>query len=465
MKWINKNLSIGILILVLTLAPIPVWGQTAGKVTTEDAARAVQEMMEEIMTRYVGSEVTPEMLRDAALKGMFGILDDYSEYYTPKEYQDFVTSLSGEFVGVGIQIHMKEENIEVVRPLKDSPGAKAGILAGDIIQKVDGKEIQGLSLDQVVSMIRGKQGSKVKLTVRRGTQTKEFTITRALIKDAGIHVQTISEIFPKTSKDATKHMRYIAITSFNAQVAEDLRRELRQATAQGVTHILFDVRDNPGGYLDQVIEICKMLVPKGPIVHTVTKEGDMETFSSSLQKVPFNMVVLINGNSASASEIFAGALKDSGAGTLVGQTTFGKGIVQQTGTIDGNLMYKMTIQEYLTRNQNHIHKKGIEPDIKIEFPTLLEATSKPLKIKDTGKAVEKVEKILQFLGYDVGVVDERFDTKTHTAVFDFQNLYKLPATGQVDKDTIKKINEVVGKALQEKDRVLEKGYEILKQMK
>jgi carboxyl-terminal processing protease len=264
---------IGILLIaVLSFSSLPVFAADK-EGSTEEAAKDIQKMMDMILKTYAGGDVDEQILLDGAMKGMFDTLDDYSVYYTPEEYEEFSEDVSGEFGGIGIKFHKKGDYIEASAVLPETPAEISGLKAGDIIEKVNGKSIKGWNTKKVVSVIRGKVGTKVELSIRRGVQIIEISITRGLIKINPIIVKNVSDLLENIGEKEDKAVRYIRITDFNANVASYLKKEIKKAKQEGVEGLLLDVRDNPGGYLSQVIEICRMLVPEGPVIHMVTKSG------------------------------------------------------------------------------------------------------------------------------------------------------------------------------------------------
>lgn len=299
--------------------------------------------------------------QDGMLKGLFASLGDpYSVYMNKKEFDDLMVHTSGTYGGIGvIMTPGKDGFITVVSPIEDTPGEKSGMKAGDKILKVNGLEVTAEKLDEAVAMIKGEAGSKVNLTVFRPDSDKTFGVD---IVRENIRLKTVkSEIL----KD---NIGYLRISMFDEQTAKDFKTHLRRLEKANISGLIIDLRNNPGGLLDQCTEIADELLGKGTIVYTQDRSGKREYLKSGESKVNFPYVLLVNKGSASASEILAGAVKDTKSGELIGTTTFGKGLVQQVKPLNDGSGFKLTTAQYFTPNGIYIHGKGIEPNIIIDIP-------------------------------------------------------------------------------------------------
>ena len=325
--------------------------------------RAVQV----VKGQYVGTAEGP-LLMTGSLKGMVNSLGDpYSVYLDPKMYSELMLETKGSFGGVGIVLGVKEKQLTVVAPIEGTPAEAAGILSGDLIVKIDGQDTKDMALDEAVGKIRGKEGSKVTLTIQRtGKEVQEYSLTRATIV-----LKSVS------GKILENGIGYIRLSMFSETTGNDFTQKMNELTEQGMTSLILDLRNNPGGLIGESVKVARLLVPQGPIVSVIGKDGERETSQSYLEKTPLPLVVLINGGSASASEIVAGAIQDTGAGKLVGVKTFGKGSVQRIIPLDKDSAVKITIAEYHTPKDRSIHGKGIEPDIVVEMPKDKDAKSDP----------------------------------------------------------------------------------------
>jgi len=295
-----------------------------------------------------------------AVSGMVNSLGDpYSTFLTPEENSALDEDLKGVFGGIGAEVGYRDNAITVIAPLKGSPSEKAGLLAGDLIAEVDGKSTEGLNVDDVVKMIRGDKGTSVKVTVVRGKETLSFDIVRDTIVD-------------KTVKWEMKEgqVAYIEITQFKQDTAKELDAQIGDILAQDPKSIVLDLRNNPGGYLNVVVDVAGRFIDEGQtVVIEESGKGEPKVYKASGGKRFNNLpiAVLVNEGSASAAEILAGALKDNKLGTLVGKKTFGKGLVQGISELGDGSALKITVAKWMTPNGNNINKDGIAPDVEVEF--------------------------------------------------------------------------------------------------
>lgn len=327
-----------------------------------DNAQFIQKFLHlknQIESNYY-QEVDEQVLLDGALKGLFeAVGDPYTTYYDQKQFQGYLEQMENTYVGIGVVVSMDEDDlVTVVSPINGSPGQKAGILPGDKILKVDGVDIAGWTLEEVVAKIKGEEGTEVTLTLLKkvdGTTTDK-TLVREEIVVESVSSQVIDGI------------GYLSISQFEPYTTDEFEKQLEALLEQNVSGIVFDLRDNPGGMLDVVVDILDRIMGESIIVYTQDRQGNQEfERSTDQEKVELPMAVLINEGSASASEIFAGALQDTGEAVIVGTTSFGKGIVQRMSDMNDGTGYKITVSEYFTPNGRNIHGIGIEPDVKVEI--------------------------------------------------------------------------------------------------
>ena len=356
----QRKIIIGAILLVVVTFTITAGGALylfGQMVPDTTGAIRLMRAVDVVRSRYI-EEVPVETLMNGAIKGMINSLGDpYSIYMDPKMYREFRMETEGSFSGVGIVISVKDKQLIVVAPIEGTPGEKAGIRSGDQIMKIDGKDTKELALDEAVGKIRGKEGTDVVLTMRRGETVKDYTLTRA-----NIQIRTVS------GKLLPDKIAYIRLSMFNEQTAGDFAKQYEALEAQGMKALILDLRDNPGGLLDSSVRVSGKLVPKGPVVSVVTRDGQTETHRSSLEAVKYPLAVLVNGGSASASEIVAGAVQDTGSGTLIGTKTFGKGSVQSILKLGNDTAIKLTIAKYATPKNRFINGIGITPDLVVEMP-------------------------------------------------------------------------------------------------
>lgn len=328
-----------------------------------DIISALNKYRSIINKNYLG-EIDEEKLKEGAIKGYIESLGDpYTEYISKEDLKDYLEETMGNFVGIGIYMtkNTEQNKIQVLSPIKNSPAEKAGILPGDFIISVDGVNYDADDLSVVSSKIKGDESKTVKLEILRGTETKTFEIKRENIK-----------INPVEGKVIENQIGYIQFSSFDEETAEEFKKEFEKLQKQGIQSLIIDLRNNGGGIVDEALEIADYIVEKDKVLLYEVDKNNNEIQRKSKKDPIINMpiVVLTNGNTASSSEILAGALKDLGKAKIVGTKTYGKGIIQKIITIpEYGSGIKVTSEKYLTPNKTEIHKIGIEPDEKVELPS------------------------------------------------------------------------------------------------
>lgn len=328
-------------------------------IITKDVVQKA-ESIQKVIEQYYLEEEQVQDVQEGVYKGMLEALGDpYSVYYTKEEYDSFQESYEGQYCGIGASLIQNAETgiITIVKAFDGSPAKEAGLQTDDIIYKVNGEEVTGVDLTEVVSRVKGVENTTVKLTILRDNQEQEMEIVRKTISVPTVEYEMLEN-----------KMGYIMISEFDEITLQQWNEAYEALKNQGMTSLIVDLRNNPGGGLSVVSSILDTILPEGTIVYHEDKYGHREEYTSDEEhKIEVPLAVLVNGNSASASEIFAGAVKDYGIGILIGTTTFGKGIVQQMiGLGDGSAM-KVTISKYYTPSGVCIHGTGIEPDITLEF--------------------------------------------------------------------------------------------------
>lgn len=310
---------------------------------------------------YIG-DVDEEALEEGIYKGYIqGLEDPYSVYYNEEETKDLYETTEGEYSGIGAVLSQDLESgvITLVQIYEDSPAAKAGLKDNDILTKVGDIEVTDMDLSEVVTYIKGEKGTDVDLTVLRGEDAEEITVTAT--RDT-VEAQTVKYEMLEGQTG------YLSVSEFDSVTYAQYEEALNELTAQGMTGLIVDLRNNPGGNLNTVCEMLDLVLPKGTIVYTEDKDGKRETATSDDEhQINVPMVVLVNGNSASASEIYAGAIQDYGIGKIVGTQTYGKGVVQQIFDLGDGTSVKLTIAEYFTPNGRSIDGEGITPDVEVEY--------------------------------------------------------------------------------------------------
>lgn len=319
-------------------------------------------VIEETIDEYFLEEANRSQLENGIYEGMMMALEDpYSEYYSVEELKELQMSTEGIYYGIGAYISKAatDEFCTISGVIEDTPAQEADLRAGDIIYEVDGISAQGMETTEVVALIKGEEGTEVVLTLVREGESDYLKIP---VERRKIESPTVSNEMLENG------IGYIEITEFDDVTEDQFAEALAECKGNGMKALILDLRSNPGGNLSTVCELCRMLLPKGMIVYTEDKYGKRDEYTSDgLRQLKVPAVVLVNGYSASASEIMAGAMKDHGIATIMGTTTFGKGIVQRVISLSDGSAVKLTVSKYYTPNGNDIHEKGIEPDIVVEF--------------------------------------------------------------------------------------------------
>ena len=340
-----------------------------------------------IIDKYYLGEVDEEKLKEGAIKGYIeGLEDPYTEYISKEEMKDYLEDTMGNFVGIGIYMVKNTEanKVQVLAPIKNSPAEKAGILPGDLIVAVDGVNYTGDDMSVVSSKIKGEEGTTVTVEILRGTETKTFELKRENIK-----------VNPVEGKVLANQIGYIEFSSFDEGTAKDFKAKYEELQKQGIKSLIIDLRNNGGGIVDEALEIADYIADKGSVLlYEVDKNNNEEVKKSEHDPIiSMPIVILTNENTASSSEILAGALKDLGKAKTCGVKTYGKGVIQQVFTLGDGSGIKITSEKYLTPNKTEINKIGIEPDEKVELPDTVENVLLVEEKEDTQlqKAIEMLK--------------------------------------------------------------------------
>lgn len=343
--------------------------------------------VKDVLHQQYYQDIGDEALLEGAIKGMVDAVGDpYTVFYNQEEYQEFQDDGQGNYVGIGVMVGIKEDKIVVITPFEGSPAYEAGIRAGDFILKVEGVEYKGSEMDKAVSVIKGEEGKPVTLTISQNGIEKEVTIVRASITLVNVQSEMVAG-----------NIGHVTMLQFTNNTAKQVREAMEELKAQGAEGYILDLRGNPGGYLDEAVDTASLFVEKGKtVLYTLDKaQQKREYLSKGGDFIGAPLVVLLDEGSASASEVVAGALKDYKAATIVGQKSFGKGIVQMVFNVGNKEGVKVTVSSYYSPNGINIHGEGILPDVEVQLPEGVEA---PLTIyNDTQlqKAVEILQDGLQ----------------------------------------------------------------------
>lgn len=439
--------------------------------------------------------LTDEEGLKAAINGLFSNLDKYSAFYDKEEAEGFYNSLNGNFVGIGVALEKVDTGIKITRVYENSPADKAGVLEGDIITAIDGVSVLGKEAESVATEIRGLEGEPVLLTIMRGTSTQEFSVVRATV--------TLSAI----SYRIEDKVAYIRLENFSSGVSFQFAKIIEAVNKDNIRKIVLDLRDNTGGYVDEAVAIARMLLPPGVITTLDYKSEEIEdkVYSNQRTNPDYIVAVLVNENTASASEILAGALEDTGIGFLVGQETYGKGVFQSMFSILTPEAYKkyselygekyvtelqwfsyygvsidsddilgtvkLTTGYYLTPKGRIIDGEGLTPTVIIpnpSYPNKVDlsaverlSTSEELKLNAYGADVYNAERILKAAGYYSSTPDKRFDAETTAAINAYQKDSGLKVTGIIDEKTRDSLNRTLSELREKNDQQYTKAIEIL----
>ena len=331
----------------------------------------------EIIDKYYLGEVDESKLEEGAIKGYIEGLDDsYTEYISKEDMDSYLDDTMGNFVGIGIYMikNTKYDKIQVLSTIKGSPAEEAGIQSGDLIVSVDGVEYKADDMTTVSNKIKGEEGTKVTIELLRGSENIKYELTRSKVKVNQVEGKVLSN-----------DIGYIKFTSFDETTAEDFKKQYQELAKKNIKSLIIDLRNNGGGIVDQALEIADYIADKDSVLLYEVDKNNKETVRKAKTDPIINMpiVILTNENTASASEILAGALKDLGKAKTVGTTTYGKGVIQQILKLNDGSGLKITIEEYQTPNKNKINKVGIEPDEKVELPDSVESIFTIKESEDT----------------------------------------------------------------------------------
>ncbi|UEA31100.1 S41 family peptidase [Granulicatella elegans] len=422
----------------------------------------IEKVFYYLKQNYLDKNITNEQLIQGALKGMAeSVGDPYTTYLVNDETAQLDETVNGAFGGIGAELKSDQSRVVISTTMEGSPSQQVGLQADDVITKVDGEDMTGKTISEVVKKVRGEVGTDVVLTIERAGTSLEVKLTRA-----SIAINTVKAELDK--EDAT--IGHIRITSFAKNTAQELEKSVKDLTDKGAQSFVFDVRYNPGGLLDQAYKVANMFLKDGePIVQVEDRFGKKKIYKASSDigtfKITQPYVLLVNEGSASASEILAAALKEGAGAQIVGTKTYGKGTVQSVIDISDNSELKYTNAKWLTPKGNWIHKEGVTPTKEVNLPDyaflkIIDARE-TLKLGTVSQNVLSVETILKGLGYSV-TADGYFDEATQNAVKVYQQKEGLTATGEVDEETAQKLMNSVRVLIQENDTQYQVAKELLK---
>ena len=419
-------------------------GNSNRSVLSNEDLSKIELVYKTLMNGYVDKNISKDNLINGALTGMSDATrDPYTTYLVNEEPAAIDETLTGSFGGIGAELRSENNKVIISNTREGTPSQKIGLQENDVILKVDGEDMEGKSISYVVSKVRGEVGTDVTLTIQRGSQELEVKITRAKIS-----IETVKGTVDET--DPT--IGHVKINSFAKNTAQEVENAVTDLRQKGVKKFIFDVRYNPGGLLDQALAISNMFL------NIEDRNGKITAYKASKEYGTFKItepyVLLVNEGSASASEILAGALKESANAKLIGSKTYGKGTVQSVVDVSKNAELKYTTAKWLTPNETWIHKTGIEPTEAVSMPeyyniTIVD-TREVVKEGSVSDNVKTIETILKGLGYDVKA-DGYFDSKTTEAVKQFQKSKGISETGEVNEQTGSALMTAIREELKKND--------------
>ena len=438
-----------IVVFVLLIATFSI-GVLFGKIISYNPYQTIKqneklEAIIKIMSSdwYFGKDIEylSDELLEHALNGMTSFsIDPHTEYLSVEDMADWATSLSDNFVGIGVQLYLIDDQAIIHRVFKDSPAEIAGVLAGDIILAVDGLSVTGKSLDEIAAHVKGESKTDVTINFLRLGEEVSITITRGPVTSSAY-----GELL-------TEKIGYLELLQFGEGTPTEVEKYLKYFESNNVTDIVIDLRDNGGGYLSSVEKIASYFLPEGTNilirenktgVHELTKAGDGNKFEFD------NIIILVNRNTASASEVLAAALRVQKQAILVGENTYGKGTVQITRNFSDGSALKLTIEEWKAPDESKINNIGLAPDYEVSLPEILSYSNLTMiqdavyKYDDVFEPVKIVQMSLKFIGYDISRVDGYFDLKTVQVIKQYQKDNNLVETGEIDKSLFDIINSNV----------------------
>lgn len=435
---------------------------SSGTALATSEIQKIQAAFSTIVGDYV-EDVDRDAVVDGAISGMTQVLEDpYSQYLTDQSAQQLDETIEGSFEGIGAEIMEKDDYIQIVSPIKGSPAEEAGLMANDIIIAVNGESIQGYTATEAVALIRGEAGSDVVLTIQRGEDTFDVTVTRDTVPIQTVYYEIL---------EGQDNTGYVQITSFSTPTYDELVAAIEDLRLQGAEKFVLDVRSNPGGLLTSALQIANMFLNDGDTIMQVQeKDADPYVYEASDAdygdfQVDEDVVLLVDEGSASASEILAAALQESAGIPVVGSQTFGKGTVQNVFSLESDSELKITIAKWLTPNGTWINETGVTPDVEASLPdyaslTLID-TSQTYQEGDVSEAIQNIEAILVALGYQDSEADAVFAEDTTSAVLAFQADQGLAETGVIDTETASAMISAIQALIASNDTQLDKAVEVL----
>lgn len=452
-----RKLIVSMLILVMMSIPMSIM-VVANETPVEQLVR--DEMLHLLDTRYYHDIDTSELV-DMSVEGILNRLDGYSGYIETPLVAD-LTTVAKPYIGCGMQIVLRDDNVFVMKVLEGAPAHISGIMIGDRIMAIDATEVDGMSIETIATLLKGEEGTTVEIDLLRDGEPLRVPVYRGVVekpKSADVEWLQIECNENESEVLETEEIAFVTISKFSAGVSTEFKTIVDASIQKKIHQMIIDLRGNKGGLLSEVLEICRLIIPEGTIVQLKDKSEQLVTYTSTLEQVPFDVVVLTDNQTASASEILASAVVESAVGITVGETTYGKGVVQSVYKLSDGNYFKMTTAEYITRLGNQLNCVGISPSIEIlgtpspEKYLKLDNITNKFGLNDKNDQIMVIESMLYELGYFDGKPDNLFDTATAYAVEAFQLSEGLYPYGACDLTTQKNLNEAIEALQLEEDIV------------
>ncbi len=454
-----KSRGKSLVVIIVALTFVCNSSITYAKINSSEINKKINEVVDIVNENYYFiDDVDTEALRDAALWGMFYALDNYSEYYTKDDFNAFISEMENEKVGLGIYINfLKDGNIVIDKVLEGSPAEKAGLKDLDVILKINGKEISKLTYIEANKLLSGKEGAKVKLTVKRDNKYIDIEVTFKAYNQQSVFISKMENVLPENKDNS---VRYIKIEGFYDETLYEFEKVYAQCIKENVKSVIIDLRDNYGGYINVCLGMLDKLANEGNILQIVDSQGKVDYLKGGQKKVPFKIILLVNRNTASASELLAAAIQESKSGTIIGEASFGKGLMQELRPLNKGDGMKLTTHEFLTGKGKKINGTGVKLDVEILTPWYFSSYAQ-IDSKSYASDIKDLNRVLSFLGYDVKADSDVYNDSTKKAIIDIQKNSAINQTGICDSDTIIVLNKKLKASLKTNDPLIKEAYKII----
>ncbi len=420
-------------------------------------------ILDEVRTKFIGRELSEEEIMDAALYGVFDILDKYSNYMVNDQAESFTEAITGKIQGVGVIVSLnKNGQLEIVRTIVNSPAEKAGLLPKDIIIQINGTSTKGLPADAGTALIKNSPSSKIALKVLREGKEVDIAVERGDITRESVIVSKVENILEGAAPD--NKTRYIAIPEINDDTAEIFKTVVERLKGEGVSKIIIDLRGNLGGYVNVATDILRQLIPNDTLYLFKNYSGAITKVSSTLDKAPFEKIfVIIDSNTMSAAEVIAMCLQDSAKATVIGKTSYGKGISQEVNKIEDNRYYTITSAEVLRKDGKKLHGVGVKPDIEVDYPGFIteEITFDKMNTPNP-RLIEQLKKVLVYLNGTKLEINGSYDAPTKEALKKIADESGIDSSNLITSAIMNVINLKLDINLMKSDVALKKAIEVAK---